>query len=347
MRFRRTSAALAASLVLTLVTVVTGPSNGAPQGNPLFGTLSGLMPFGLDPSAIAMPLEQDLLVPGALGGGLVTEDLEDVTVAPDADAGQPQQEGDGAAGPSPAEVYPARVFSHTVAQGETLWGIAQTYGINVNTIIGANPSVSPSRLQVGQVVKVLSVDGVLHEVRAGDTVSGLASRYKVDASKIVAANALTDPGSLKVGQQLIIPGATPLVSRSATSVSGKSLTVPGSYRWPVWGWVSSRFGWRNGKFHRGLDIAAPSGRTVVAARSGKVTYAGWGGSYGYIVILSHGDGVTTLYAHASKILVSVGQWVEAGQAIAQVGSTGNSTGPHLHFEVRVNGQPVNPLDVLP
>ncbi|MCL6580179.1 MAG: LysM peptidoglycan-binding domain-containing protein [Firmicutes bacterium] len=236
MRFRRTYAALAVTLVLTLVTVVTGPSKGAPQESPHLGTLSGLLPFGLDPASIAIPLEQDLLVPGALGGGAATEDPEDDAVAADAGAGLPQPEGDGAAGPPPAEVFPARVFSHTITEGETLWGIAQSYGINVNTIIGANPSVSPSRLQVGQVVKVLSVDGVLHEVRAGDTLSGLASRYKVDASKIIAANALTDPGFLKVGQQLIIPGATPLVSRSATSSSGKSLTVPGSYRWPVWGW---------------------------------------------------------------------------------------------------------------
>ncbi|HCW51563.1 MAG TPA: peptidase M23, partial [Clostridiales bacterium] len=101
-----------------------------------------------------------------------------------------------------------------------------------------------------------------------------------------------------------------------------------------------------GRFHHGIDIGAPYGSYIRAARAGRVVFAGWKGGYGYTVILDHGDGVTTLYAHTSRLLVRYGQWVETGQVIAKVGSTGYSTGPHLHFEVRVNGVSVNPLFIL-
>lgn len=238
------------------------------------------------------------------------------------------------------------IFDYTVVAGDTLWDIAERYGLNVNTLIGANPNISPSLLKVGQTIRILSVDGAVHEVTAGDTLSAIAAKYKIDVAEIIKANDITDPGSLKVGQELILPGATPLIVRKV-SVGGKSVTVTGEYRWPIAGYISSKYGPRWGSFHHGIDIAAPYGRTIVAARAGKVIFAGWRGGYGNAVILSHGDGVTTLYGHASKLLVSYGQWVEAGQAIARVGSTGYSTGNHCHFEVRVNGQSVDPLSVLP
>lgn len=246
---------------------------------------------------------------------------------------------------APAKVKP-HVFTYTVVEGDTLWGIAQRLGLQVNTLIGANPDLSPNVLKVGQVIRVLSVDGALHKVAAGDTLSSIARKYKVDVEEIMQANDIADPDALTVGQELILPGAVPLIVHKV-SAGGKSVTVSGEYRWPVAGSISSNYGWRWGQFHHGVDIAAPYGRTIVAARSGKVIFAGWKGGYGNAVIISHGDGVTTLYGHASKLLVSYGQWVEAGQAIARVGSTGNSTGYHCHFEVRVNGESVNPLSVLP
>ncbi|HCJ11228.1 MAG TPA: hypothetical protein DHW14_08735 [Clostridiales bacterium] len=238
-----------------------------------------------------------------------------------------------------------RVFTYTVRSGDTLWDIAQEHGITVTTIMGANPDLVPSRLQVGQEIRLLSVDGVLHTVQPGDTVSALAEKYGVEPDVIVQANALDDPEALEPGTEVIIPGATPTIVRTVI-VGGRAVAIYGEYRWPVLGPVTSYYGPRWGRFHHGIDIGAPYGSYIRAARAGRVVFAGWKGGYGYTVILDHGDGVTTLYAHASRLLVRYGQWVETGQVIAKVGSTGYSTGPHLHFEVRVNGVSVNPLFIL-
>lgn len=266
--------------------------------------------------------------------------------ASDAGAGD-RGESDGGA---PGETAP-QVYAYLVAEGDTLWDIAQTYGVDVTTVLGANPDVNASRLQVGRVIRVLSVDGVLHTVKSGDTVSGLATKFRVEASVIAKANGLTDAAVLKVGQELILPGAKPIIVHKATAAGGSSdgqtVTITGEYRWPVSGFISSRWGWRWGRFHHGLDIAAPYGRSIVASRGGKVVFSGWKGGYGNTVVLSHSGGTTTLYGHASRLLVDYGQWVEAGQVIARVGSTGVSTGNHLHFEIRVDGSSVNPLSVLP
>lgn len=244
-----------------------------------------------------------------------------------------------------------QVYAYLVAEGDTLWDIARAYGVDVTTILGANPDVNASRLQVGRVIRVLSVDGVLHTVKSGDTVFGLATKYRVEASVIAKANGLTDAAVLKVGQELILPGAKPIIVHKATAAGGSSngqtVTITGEYRWPVSGFISSRWGWRWGRFHHGLDIAAPYGRSIVASRGGKVVFSGWKGGYGNTVVLSHNGGTTTLYGHASRLLVEYGQWVETGQVIARVGSTGVSTGNHLHFEIRVDGSSVNPLSVLP
>ncbi len=239
-----------------------------------------------------------------------------------------------------------RIYRHTVAEGDTLWDIAEQYGVNVDTVIGANPDISPDVLKIGQIIKVPSVDGAVHVVKTGDTVSGLAGKYKVTEDIILRANNLVASSLLTVGRELIIPGATPTIVHKIPLGNGMTTTVSAKFGWPVTGAISSRYGWRWGSFHAGLDIAAPYGRTIVASRAGKVIFSGWRGGYGYSVMISHGGGMTTLYGHASKLLVSFGDWVDAGQAIATVGSTGNSTGPHCHFEVRMNGSPVNPLEVL-
>ncbi len=128
-----------------------------------------------------------------------------------------------------------------------------------------------------------------------------------------------------------------------------------AFVWPLRprGWVSSPFGMRyhpilrTSSFHTGIDIAAPTGTSILASEEGRVSYAGWLGGYGLTIIIDHGGQVSTLYAHASQLLVSSGQIVTRGQLIARVGTTGLSTGPHLHFEIRVNGEPVNPAPRLP
>jgi murein DD-endopeptidase MepM/ murein hydrolase activator NlpD len=131
---------------------------------------------------------------------------------------------------------------------------------------------------------------------------------------------------------------------SAPSVSAGAVT--GGWTWPASGPVTSEFGYRWGRMHEGIDIGAPVGTPVLAARGGIVSYAGQMSGYGNIVLVEHGGGLTTAYAHQSRIHAAVGQLVTAGQQLGEVGSTGNSTGPHLHFEVRVNGSPRNPREYV-
>ncbi|HEY6054763.1 MAG TPA: M23 family metallopeptidase, partial [Gaiellaceae bacterium] len=121
---------------------------------------------------------------------------------------------------------------------------------------------------------------------------------------------------------------------------------PGGMQWPVAGPVTSPFGWRWGRMHEGIDIAVPSGTPVHAAAGGTVIYAGWESGYGNFVVLDHGGGIATAYGHNTSVAVAVGQQVSQGQVIAYSGSTGHSTGPHVHFEVRVNGNAVDPLGYL-
>ena len=141
------------------------------------------------------------------------------------------------------------------------------------------------------------------------------------------------------------PSATAATDTTTTTTSTEVGT--GGWTWPAGGTVTSEFGYRWGRLHAGLDIGAPEGSPIWAARGGTVTYAGAMGGYGNLVLLDHGGGVSTAYAHQSAIMVSVGASVSAGQQIGQVGSTGNSTGPHLHFETRIGGNPQDPRSYLP
>jgi len=140
--------------------------------------------------------------------------------------------------------------------------------------------------------------------------------------------------------------------RERRPVSPASAGAPGALSWPVTGQITSPFGWRRSpfggspEFHQGLDIAANMGTTIIAPASGTVISAGWYGGYGNYVLIDHGGGMATGYGHLSQIFVSVGQQIQKGQAIGAVGSTGASTGPHLHFEVRINGKPVDPAAYL-
>jgi len=239
-----------------------------------------------------------------------------------------------------------RLLTHVVARGETLWDIARMYGIDVDTIVAVNDLVDINRLQVGQELKILTIRGALHTVQRGESLWDIARAYGVAMDEIVATNGLKDPSRLQVGQQLIIPGAQAQAAalRRETLVSNGQLLR--NFDWPVSGRISSRFGPRWGRQHQGLDIAVPTGTPVRAAAAGTVTYAGSMGSYGIIVIIDHGNGVETRYAHNSRVAVKVGQRVKRGELIAYSGNTGNSTGPHLHFEIRYRGTAVNPENYL-
>ncbi|MFZ5816754.1 MAG: peptidoglycan DD-metalloendopeptidase family protein [Bacillota bacterium] len=176
----------------------------------------------------------------------------------------------------------------------------------------------------------------VHEVRQGETLYRIARTYGVTVTAVQQANGLATD-LIRPGQLLVLPG------RGA----GSALAAGGTFIWPVGAPVSSYFGPRWGRQHKGIDLAANHGDQIRASRDGQVVTAGVVPGYGETVILAHSDGSRTLYAHCSRLLVKPGERVKQGEAIALVGSTGHSTGPHLHFEIIVNGQPADPLLYLP
>lgn len=246
-----------------------------------------------------------------------------------------------------------QAVKHVIKPGDTLYAIARSYGVKVNTIAEANKLSLKSILRVGQELTIPSVDGILYKIKSGDTLWGLSSEYGTRIRDIVAVNNIRSPNRLKVGQVIIIPGFEKLYA-GADTYTAVSADTKGDLKvaarggvWPASGTISSMFGLRWGKHHNGVDIAAPVGTDVNAYKEGTVAFSGWNsGGYGYLVIIDHGDGLETYYAHNSKLLVEEGQSVSTGDHIAEVGSTGDSTGPHSHFEVRIDGVPVDPYDYL-
>ncbi len=198
----------------------------------------------------------------------------------------------------------------------------------------------------GCTLKVAEPPGIYHPVERGQYLWRIAKIYGVDMGVIMRANRLSDPNKLRAGQPLFIPGAE-AVLRVGAHKPPASLKK-GSFIWPVDSRrITSRYGTRRGKKHKGIDIAAPSGTKIVASREGKVVYAGVLSGYGQVIIIEHKNGYSTIYAHNSRNLVKVGDRVRQGQVIGRVGSSGRSSGPHLHLEIRKGYQAVNPLDYLP
>lgn len=256
------------------------------------------------------------------------------------------------------------IRTHTVEVGESLWTIAKIYDVSVDDLILANSDKDPERLQIGDEIKLtipkplITVEiveeveytaSVDFEVKTeyDDSMYKTQSKVKVKGqkgetkylSKVIKHNGIVvDKEILKEEvikepvDQIVVQGTKELPKTAAT----------GTFLLPTRGRLSSRYGMRGGRMHYGIDIAAPAGTAIKAADGGKVTYAGWKGSYGYLVEIDHENGYVTRYAHCSKIEVKVGSRVYKGQIIARVGSTGRSTGSHLHFEVLKNGVHVNP-----
>ncbi|MGI6037552.1 MAG: peptidoglycan DD-metalloendopeptidase family protein [Limnochordia bacterium] len=232
---------------------------------------------------------------------------------------------------------------HLVQSGETLWDIAQLYGTDVNSIAASNNLVNANRLSIGDQLIVPTGIGVVHHVDRGETLSDIATMYNLAWTTIRDVNSIENPNRLTVGQPLFIPGAREHAHRYQLVRNG---VLQRAFRWPARGRISSRFGPRWGRMHYGLDLAVPTGTPIEAAADGRVTFSGWRGGYGYLVTIDHGNGVETRYAHNSRLLVRAGERVKRGQVIARSGNTGNSTGPHLHFEIRYRGTAVDPLKYL-
>jgi len=245
------------------------------------------------------------------------------------------------------------VTVYTVQPGDTVLGIAQMFGLKGTSLLWANKTLAdnPDFLQVGQKLNILPVDGAYHTVAQGDTVQKIATYYKVQPEAITGyvGNGLQAGAALQVGQQLIVPGGVvPYVPRRSQVASGPIPTDAqkgsGRFGWPMSGSISQRY-WEG---HLAIDIAAPKGTNIVAADSGYVVSTQYSDTgYGRMVIIDHGNGYRTLYAHLTSMYVAAGQSVSKGEIIGTCGTTGNTTGPHLHFEVTKDGVKRNPANYLP
>lgn len=245
--------------------------------------------------------------------------------------------------------------TYVVERGDTPNSIADKFGIDSETLLGGNPQLSQesSLLQTDVELIILPVNGVLHDVQPGDTLESLSTLYGILTDEIVAyePNNLEFPYRLEPETKILVPGAvrelfvwTPpdLSSVSSGSSFGGSPVIvgTGTYIFPVGSRNYTQFYWYG---HRGLDIAMPEGNAVFASDTGTVTYAGWNTwGYGNLIVVNHGNGFETLYAHLSGINVVPGQIVYQGNVIGASGNTGNSSGPHIHFEIRANGNQDNP-----
>ncbi|WP_378955308.1 peptidoglycan DD-metalloendopeptidase family protein [Pelosinus sp. sgz500959] len=243
---------------------------------------------------------------------------------------------------------PAKMKMHSVQDGETLSAIAEKYGIDVDTLQSANENLN-SEIHQGDQLIILPSKGVLYTVDMGDTLWRIAHVYGIDVATITKANAKVST-DLSIGEKIFIPGGKKIQQNDRQLARAEpSVSRGGNQRfiYPTTGELSSGFGYRWGRLHSGIDLANDIGTPIKTARSGRVIHAGWYSGYGYTVIVEHDQGYTTLYGHLSEYIVQNGQYVKEGQVIAYMGSTGNSTGPHLHFEVWKNGTPINPYNVLP
>ena len=245
------------------------------------------------------------------------------------------------------------IITYIIAPGDTIGGVARRFHITPESIVWANDALENNVdfLKIGQEITIPPTSGVLHTVQNGDSVESIAKKYKADPTGIVAleANGLTPPYKLTFGQRIMVPGGEkPVVQKVQYGYSGATPTTStrgtGQWQWPVAGYITQEF-WSG---HRAIDIGTRTGNAVWAADAGYVVFIGWDPyGYGNHIIVNHGNGFETLYAHLSAVLVRSGQSVRRGQVLGLAGSTGRSTGPHLHFEVRYLGVQRNPLNYLP
>ena len=242
---------------------------------------------------------------------------------------------------------------YIVVEGDTLSGITREFDLNQKTIIWANPALQadPSVLRVGQELWIPPLDGAVHAIASNDTLIGIARQYGVSIEDITSCffNPILEPRRLRPGTKILVPGASRAVHQpKQASFSGSrpddAPVGTGELAWPVKGYLTQDF--HSG--HYAIDIGSWKGKPIATADDGFVIRAGWSNSgYGFMVVIDHGNGMKTLYAHLNDFRVEAGEAVTKEQGIGTMGVSGNASGPHLHFEVIVDSVRHNPFDYLP
>ena len=251
----------------------------------------------------------------------------------------------------------ADIFEYTVEDGDTLAAIAKKFGVDMDSIKWLNSGLNEKKLKTGSTMKIPPVTGVVHTVKSGETIYSISKKYSVSAQAIVdfPFNEFSNDETfaLAIGQQLIVPDGEmpdePILSprsnlANTLTPNAGVVSATGNWIWPAAGRITQTFK----AWHKGLDIANHDGGPILAADSGTVVVAGWTDNtgYGIRVMIDHGNGYKTLYGHMSKVAVVVGQTVKRGDVLGSMGSTGRSTGTHLHFEIRSPLGNLDPLGVL-
>ena len=250
--------------------------------------------------------------------------------------------------PEPEEYsrpYLLTFSSYTLEKGDIIGNIAISTGLNEDTLISVNDIKNTRLMQIGQVIRIPNQDGVYYTFKTGDTLETVAEKYNTTAHNIKTVNELFSD-NIALNTSLFIPGAKmDWVNRQ--EINGDL------FIWPYSGYITSSYGYRTSpfdgatrQFHSGLDIGGPIGAPVKAAMAGRVSQVGYDNSFGNYVVISHHSGYRTLYAHMSAVRVKAGAYVGTGQRIGDVGNTGLTTGPHLHFTVYKNGVTVNPRSLM-
>jgi len=254
-----------------------------------------------------------------------------------------------------AKKFRDKIIEYEVQEGDTISSIAANFSISLDTVLWSNGLSKYSIINPGKILTILPTSGISHKVASGDTINSIAKKYQADKDKIIEFNKLADESDIQVGQILILPEGQPYYAPVTPSTSLASIkqifkpthvNVPTGTKmaWPTTARrISQYYSWR----HLGLDIDGEFGDPIWAADDGvvtKVAYLKYG--YGYHVIVDHGGGKSTLYAHFQRIYIKQGQAVARGDVLGEMGSTGYSTGSHLHFEVRYGSSRYNPLNYI-
>ena len=263
------------------------------------------------------------------------------------------------------------VEEYTIKKGDTFWSIAKAYQVNYMELKELNSDLDPDRLQLGQTIRLSYPKHLLNVVTSEIVEYEKSIPYQTETQKdssmytyqtkvvrqgkegtaMVKARLIKVNGIQKekevLSEEVIKEPVNKIVKKGTKAAPASVSRGSGRLTWPTKGRLTSRFGKRWGRLHKGIDLANSKGTPIYAAESGKVIFTGRQGGYGNLIQIDHGGGMVTYYAHLSKIAVSKGKSVSRGQLIGYMGSTGYSTGSHLHFEVRINGNPKNPLSYLP